>query len=69
MIFRPRVWRTILGTREGRIGVPLGVVMVIVIAGGRFTAPYPPDKIGVAIPGSPPSGHTCWARMGWAVTC
>lgn len=53
---RPRVWRTILGTREGRIGVPLGAVMVIVIVGGRFATPYPPDKIGVAIPGSPPSG-------------
>lgn len=53
---RPQVWRTILGTREGRIGVPLGAVMMILIAGGRFVAPYPPDKIGVAIPGSAPSG-------------
>lgn len=53
---RPRVWRTVLGTREGRIGIPLGAVMLIVIAGGRLAAPYPPDRIGVAIAGSPPSG-------------
>jgi peptide/nickel transport system permease protein len=29
--------------------------MVIVITVGRFAAPYAPDKIGVAIPGSSPS--------------
>ncbi|MGH3765577.1 MAG: ABC transporter permease [Pseudonocardiaceae bacterium] len=52
---RPRMWRTILSTPEGRIGVPLGAVMILVIAVGRFAAPYAPDKIGVAIPGSAPS--------------
>ncbi|MEO7195314.1 MAG: hypothetical protein ABIZ05_10900 [Pseudonocardiaceae bacterium] len=49
------MWRTILGSREGRIGVPLGAVMILVVAVGRFVAPYPPDKIGLAIPGSAPS--------------
>jgi peptide/nickel transport system permease protein len=68
-----RVWRAILGTLEGRIGVSLGVVMMIVIATGRFAAPYPPDKIGVAIPGSSPSrehllgadglGRDVWSRF------
>ncbi len=52
---RRRLWRTILGTVEGRIGVSLGAVMIVVITAGRFAAPYPPDKIGVAIPGSAPS--------------
>src|SRR5262249_11862533 len=39
----------------GRIGVPLGLLMVIIITVGRFAAPYPPDKIGVTVPGSAPS--------------
>jgi peptide/nickel transport system permease protein len=55
VIRRPRLWRPILGTLEGRIGLALGAVMVILIAVGRFAAPYPPDKIGVAVPGSAPS--------------
>lgn len=53
---RPRVWCTIIGTLEGRIGVSLGAVVMVVITVGRFAAPYPPNKIGVATPGAAPSG-------------
>jgi peptide/nickel transport system permease protein len=51
------LWRTVLGTLEGRVGVLVGGLMVIVIGLGRLLAPYPADKIGVGIPGSPPSGE------------
>ncbi len=49
--------RTVLGTLEGRVGILLGSLMVIIIGLGRLVAPYPADKIGVGIPGSPPSGE------------
>lgn len=52
---RSPLWRTILGTLEGRVGVPLGGLMVVVIALGRFAAPYPADKIGVGLPAASPS--------------
>lgn len=53
---RARVWRTVLRTLEGRIGVGLSTVMVLLVVVGPFAAPYAPDRIGVAISGSPPSG-------------
>ncbi|MDQ3993575.1 MAG: ABC transporter permease [Actinomycetota bacterium] len=40
----PSVWRTILGSLEGRIGLVLGVIMLGVIAFGRFFAPYGPTE-------------------------
>jgi peptide/nickel transport system permease protein len=36
----PSAWRTIIGTLEGRIGLVLGVIMLGLIAFGRFFAPY-----------------------------
>lgn len=55
VIRRPPVWRTVWSTTEGRFGVPLCAAMVIIMIGGRFLAPYPPDQIGVAASGSAPS--------------
>jgi peptide/nickel transport system permease protein len=43
----PSVWRTILGTVEGRIGLVLGVIMLGTIAFGRFFAPHSTTELGV----------------------
>ena len=51
----PSAWRTILGTIEGRIGLAVGVIMLLVIAFGRFFTPYPPTEIGVGLPTQGPS--------------
>jgi peptide/nickel transport system permease protein len=40
----------VVGSPEGRIGLVLGVLMLAIIAFGRFVAPYPPDEIGVGLP-------------------
>jgi peptide/nickel transport system permease protein len=37
-------WRTIIGSVEGRIGLVLGVIMLALIAFGRFFAPYDPTE-------------------------
>jgi peptide/nickel transport system permease protein len=40
-------WRTLVGTAEGRIGLTIGVLMLALIAFGRFFTPYPPTELGV----------------------
>jgi peptide/nickel transport system permease protein len=42
----PSIWRTLLTSLEGRIGIALGVLMLGVIAFGRFFTPYSPTEIG-----------------------
>jgi peptide/nickel transport system permease protein len=51
----PSVWRTILGTAEGRIGLVLGAIMLAIIAFGRFFAPHSTTELGVAAPTLGPS--------------
>jgi peptide/nickel transport system permease protein len=51
----PSAWRTILGTVEGRVGLAVGVFMLLVIAFGRFFAPYSPTELGVGIATQGPS--------------
>jgi peptide/nickel transport system permease protein len=51
----PSAWRTILGTVEGRVGLAVGVLMLLVIAFGRFFAPYSPIEIGTGIATQGPS--------------
>jgi peptide/nickel transport system permease protein len=51
----PSAWRTILGTIEGRIGLAVGLIMLLVIAFGRFFTPYSPTEIGVGLPTQGPS--------------
>ena len=40
-------WRTVLNTIEGRIGLAVGALMLLLIAFGRFFAPYSPNELGV----------------------
>jgi peptide/nickel transport system permease protein len=51
----PSAWRTILGTTEGRVGLSIGLIMLFVIAFGRFFTPYSPTEIGVGLPTQGPS--------------
>jgi peptide/nickel transport system permease protein len=51
----PSAWRTILGTVEGRIGLAAGLLMLGVIAFGRFFAPYSPTELGVGLATQNPS--------------
>lgn len=51
----PSAWRTIRGTVEGRVGVAVGLIMLLVIVFGRFFAPYSPTEIGVGLPTQRPS--------------
>lgn len=51
----PSAWRTIVGSIEGKIGLVLGVIMLGVIAFGRFFAPYSPDELGVGVQTTGPS--------------
>lgn len=51
----PSAWRTIRGTVEGRIGLVFGVVMLGLIAFGRFFAPYSPEELGVGVQSTGPS--------------
>lgn len=54
---RPRpAWRTVVGTIEGRIGLVLALLILVVIVIGPAIAPYTPNEIGVGIPLSKPSG-------------
>ncbi|MDQ4082514.1 MAG: ABC transporter permease [Actinomycetota bacterium] len=52
----PSAWRTIVGSLEGRIGLALGVVMLALIAFGRFFAPYEPTEQLVGPQTTGPSG-------------
>ncbi len=50
-----RIWRAVLRSTEGRLGVVLGVVILAIILFGRFFAPYGPTEIGVGVTTSGPS--------------
>ena len=41
----PSIWRTLLTSIEGRVGIGLGLVMLALIAFGRFFTPYDPVQI------------------------
>jgi peptide/nickel transport system permease protein len=51
----PSAWRTILGTLEGRIGLAVGLLMLGLIAFGRFFAPHDPTQIGAGVGTQGPS--------------
>ncbi|MDQ3895586.1 MAG: ABC transporter permease [Actinomycetota bacterium] len=51
----PSLWRTLFTTLEGRFGVALGAVMLLLIAFGRFFTPYNPTEIGTGPAASGPS--------------
>jgi peptide/nickel transport system permease protein len=51
----PSAWRTIVGTVEGRIGLAVGLLMLLLIAFGRFFAPYSPTELGAGIATQGPS--------------
>jgi peptide/nickel transport system permease protein len=51
----PSAWRAVLASWEGRIGLCVGLVVLFVIAFGRFFTPYPPNEVNVGPPTAPPS--------------
>ncbi len=51
----PSIWRTLLTSTEGRIGIVLGLVMLALIVFGRFFAPYSPTEIGIGPSASGPT--------------
>ena len=51
----PSIWRTLLTSIEGRIGIVLGLLMLGLIAFGRFFTPYKPTEIGTGTPASGPT--------------
>ena len=51
----PSIWRTLLTSLEGRIGIGLGLLMLALIAFGRFLAPYSPTEIGTGVAASGPT--------------
>ncbi|MBD0290724.1 MAG: ABC transporter permease [Thermoleophilia bacterium] len=53
----PSIWRTLLTSTEGQVGIALGVVMLALIIFGRFFTPYNPTEIGIGPPASGPSAH------------
>jgi peptide/nickel transport system permease protein len=54
----PRAWRALIDTWEGRAGLALGVVMLLLIVFGPALAPHPPNAIGLGpATASPSSAH------------
>jgi peptide/nickel transport system permease protein len=51
----PSIWKTLLTSIEGRIGIGLGLLMLALIAFGRFFAPYSPTEIGTGVASSGPT--------------
>ncbi len=51
----PSIWRTLLTSTEGRVGLGLGVVMLALIVFGRFFTPFDPTEIGTGPPASGPT--------------
>lgn len=54
---RRPLWRTLVGSAEGRIGLGLAVLMLLVIALGPLLAPYSPTAVGVGPPTEGPSAE------------
>jgi peptide/nickel transport system permease protein len=51
----PSIWRTVLTSVEGRIGIALGLLMLALIAFGRYFTPYNPVEIGTGAAASGPT--------------
>ena len=51
----PSLWRTLVTSIEGRVGLVLGALMLLLIAFGRFLTPYSPTEIGTGPGASGPS--------------
>lgn len=51
----PSIWHTLVTSAEGRIGLVLTALMLLIVIVGPFVAPYPPDQIGVCPPLAQPS--------------
>ncbi|HWC33076.1 MAG TPA: ABC transporter permease [Actinomycetota bacterium] len=51
----PSIWRTLLTSSEGRVGIALGLLMLALILFGRFFAPFSPTEIGTGPPASGPT--------------
>ena len=51
----PSIWRTLITSFEGRLGLALGAVMLALIAFGRFLTPYDPTEIGTGPSAAGPS--------------
>lgn len=51
----PSIWHTLVTSTEGRIGLALTAIMLIIVVAGPFLAPYPIDQIGVCPPLAQPS--------------
>ncbi|MDQ3858152.1 MAG: ABC transporter permease [Actinomycetota bacterium] len=51
----PSIWRTLLTSIEGRVGLAIGALMLALIAFGRFFTPYKPTEIGVGPAATGPS--------------
>ena len=51
----PSARRAVLASWEGRVGLIIGVIVLFVIAFGRFFTPYPPNEVNVGPPTAPPS--------------
>ena len=51
------VWRAIIETREGKVGLILLAVMALLVAVGPYLAPYSPTTIGSGPPLTGPSLH------------
>jgi peptide/nickel transport system permease protein len=51
----PSIWKTLLTSIEGRIGIALGLLMLGLIAFGRFFTPFEPAEIGTGPSAAGPS--------------
>ena len=51
----PSIWRTLVTSTEGRVGIALGLIMLGLIMFGRFFTPYKPTDIGTGPATSGPS--------------
>jgi peptide/nickel transport system permease protein len=49
------IWRPLIGSVEGLIGVSVGACMLMLIAFGRFVTPYSPTEVGAGSPTAGPS--------------